>query len=644
MEHQTLTQRPSPAEPNGEINMILNNFDAFTDLDISNYDWKCHVRVQSIWKGISREKQEFYGINVVFIDDTNSKIHAFMNKQVSEKFEKELVEGGLYMLSNFRVKEYVGDETHRAVKNPKHIYFTAFTVLEKLEHPCLEIEMFAFDFSAFEEIEKIANDNRFLIDIVGIVRNKRPFISDVKDGKEHLRLKFDITDGKSAVRVTFFNDLARLCDNALLEDYQNNTVIAISSGKVAQYHGRQHGKIKIRIMRCWRGATKAGVPFRGINLVVMDAMNNKIHAFIPGQNVDKFEEKIIVPNLFIVSDFEVQAYKADDKFRCLHNTKQLIFDGETKMKDIEDDNSIAKEEVFDFYDHADLKNIADKNLYLTVTFWDRMAEILNDEMAKETETPVIIIITSCKVGLWNGAVQLSNTAASKFYLNSSDPSVRELRKILKKPGTVLRTMGKPKRKIPELHSIDSIHTLGKEYIETEVITHVKFVAVDESVPWYRNVCTTCWNEVHINNDQFLCSLCNRIIPNADKKFQLAVMACDNSGELQILLKDRQVKTIIRKRVFDIDQPTTTFTQILKDLLNQNYTVKILISDVNVLKDVKLYLATNICKGFHDLAVHESETKQAGHAQPSSLSTHLQGLSQLNFDSQGVSNTTYSYAE
>ena len=54
-------------------------------------------------------------------------------------------------------------------------------------------------------------------------------------------------------------------------------------------------------------------------------------------------------------------------------------------------------------------------------------------------------------------------------------------------------------------------------LQTEVITHVKFVAVDESVPWYRNVCTTCWNEVHINNDQFLCSLCNRIIPNADKK-------------------------------------------------------------------------------------------------------------------------------
>ncbi|WOH00717.1 hypothetical protein DCAR_0520091 [Daucus carota subsp. sativus] len=410
----------------------------------------------------------------------------------------------------------------------------------------------------------------------------------------------------------------------------------------------------------------------------MDAMNNKIHAFIPGQNVDKFEEKIIVPNLFIVSDFEVQAYKADDKFRCLHNTKQLIFDGETKMKDIEDDNSIAKEEVFDFYDHADLKNIADKNLHLTdivgiiqdydklhplknrfgidqvqmnfsitdgssnvkVTFWDRMAEILNDEMAKETETPVIIIITSCKVGLWNGAVQLSNTAASKFYLNSSDPSVRELRKILKKPGTVLRTIGKPKRKIPELHSIDSIHTLGKEYIETEVITHVKFVAVDESVPWYRNVCTTCWNEVHINNDQFLCSLCNRIIPHADKKFQLAVMACDNSGELQILLKDRQVRTIIRKRVFDIDQPTTTFPQILKDLLNQNYTVKILISDVNVLKDVKLYLATNICKGFHDLAVHESETKQADHAQGGRIQAYIPRQIRHQFEDHIIEGETY----
>lgn len=108
--------------------------------------------------------------------------------------------------------------------------------------------------------------------------------------------------------------------------------------------------------------------------------NNKIHAFIPGQNVDKFEEKIIVPNLFIVSDFEVQAYKADDKFRCLHNTKQLIFDGETKMKDIEDDNSIAKEEVFDFYDHADLKNIADKNLYLTGNPLENIIQIVFERL------------------------------------------------------------------------------------------------------------------------------------------------------------------------------------------------------------------------------------------------------------------------
>lgn len=60
--------------------------------------------------------------------------------------------------------------------------------------------------------------------------------------------------------------------------------------------------------------------------------NNKIHAFIPGQNVEKFEDKITVANLFIISDFEVQAYKADEKFSVYTITSNSYLMARQKLR------------------------------------------------------------------------------------------------------------------------------------------------------------------------------------------------------------------------------------------------------------------------------------------------------------------------
>lgn len=73
------------------------------------------------------------------------------------------MEGKIYILSNFKVKDYLGDETYRPLRNKQHIYFTPHTKIEKHEHIGLQIEKYAFDLYSMAEVEKMADDNRFLI-------------------------------------------------------------------------------------------------------------------------------------------------------------------------------------------------------------------------------------------------------------------------------------------------------------------------------------------------------------------------------------------------------------------------------------------------------------------------------------------------
>ena len=76
---------------------------------------------------------------------------------------KDIKEGEVYVISNLKVKDYLGDEKYRAVRNKKHIYFTAHTQFKKCTNGGLQIENYAFDLFHLEDVGKLADDNRFLI-------------------------------------------------------------------------------------------------------------------------------------------------------------------------------------------------------------------------------------------------------------------------------------------------------------------------------------------------------------------------------------------------------------------------------------------------------------------------------------------------
>lgn len=57
--------------------MSFNQHSPLSELHPSRYDWSIRVRAQSIWESRSKEKNEFRGFNVIFIDDSVSTTNHF---------------------------------------------------------------------------------------------------------------------------------------------------------------------------------------------------------------------------------------------------------------------------------------------------------------------------------------------------------------------------------------------------------------------------------------------------------------------------------------------------------------------------------------------------------------------------------------
>ncbi|KAK1355168.1 DUF223 domain-containing protein [Heracleum sosnowskyi] len=216
--------------------MFFNKYDTVEDLNDSTNTWLLRVRAQAVWKGITRETNELRGYNLIFIDDCNARIHAFIPPQISAKYEAYLKEGQIYNLSDFTVKYYIGDETSRSVRTDKHIYFTTDTKLIKDEEEGMKIEPQCFDFFYLEDVQNTKNDNRYLIDVVGVLDNVPRKILYKKNDVEKSNVKFTLFDGRCYANVTFFNDFGDTFLKNLEDDLEEPVIIIIASAKITEWN------------------------------------------------------------------------------------------------------------------------------------------------------------------------------------------------------------------------------------------------------------------------------------------------------------------------------------------------------------------------------------------------------------------------
>lgn len=93
-----------------------------------------------------------------------------------------------------------------------------------------------------------------------------------------------------------------------------------------------------------------------------------MHAFVPGNIIEKHEDKLLEGNICNITNFFVKDYKMEDKFRCINNDRQIMLTTYSKVVKFDEDDLLIPKNMFDFYDLCDLSDIANENVYLTGMF------------------------------------------------------------------------------------------------------------------------------------------------------------------------------------------------------------------------------------------------------------------------------------
>ncbi|KAK1354825.1 hypothetical protein POM88_008306 [Heracleum sosnowskyi] len=432
--------------------------------------------------------------------------------------------------------------------------------------------------------------------------------------------------------------------------------------------GRTDWKVKIRIIRQWRIVTRTGQVFKGFNLLLLDSKNCRMHAFVPGSLADKISRMFTVGKLYILKNFQVKEYTEQDKFRVIHMNRQIIFTADTKLKALDENEIHIPGNMFDLYEFADLKKMATQTLYLTdvigilhkkeqlniyekdgkqqvnikfkltdgrkkinVTFWDTLAEEFEGEITGNLEQPIIIIIASARVSSWKDEIDICNYSPTQFYINYDHHSVVKLRKMLKEPNFSTHQFSNTKKPSP-ICTISEIKTLGKEFVQEQVVCKGKVKFVEETKKWRKDFCTSCYSETETQNKEQYCNYCKRIVPHPLKRFHVSIVASDESGGIELILKDREVRTLLGKNVEEVENEEDSFPTCIKNLKGMDYSFKVLITEDNVLKRDFDYVVTNIVVGWEfqqEIQQEQSslQNTQSVATEPSGSSYHLDNMSQ-----------------
>lgn len=168
----------------------------------------------------------------------------------------------------------------------------------------------------------------------------------------------------------------------------------------------------------------------------------------------------------------------------------------------------------------------------------------------------------------------------------------------------------------------------------------------ETTHWFFYQCSSCYKIIEPVNGVFKCYRCSdRIVPYPYQNWCFSIEAEDHSGKIEIVLNDREARTILGIYARSTNAQEESIPEIVNSMVNKYYTVKLEIKRANVLEKSFTYVATGIYQttgNETNSQIDESrvtETMQVSVPQASGSSYHLDDFSQLNFHSPEVNKLT-----
>nr|XP_017225017.1 PREDICTED: uncharacterized protein LOC108201236 [Daucus carota subsp. sativus] len=334
-------------------------------------------------------------------------------------------------------------------------------------------------------------------------------------------------------------------------------------------------KIKVRVIRLWRGSTRTGEEFKNFNLILLDHKGQRIHAFVPTKCAEEIYSQITVGRVFSIKQFMVQKYSHTEKFRVVRNESQLIFSKDTIIQEQADDGVTIPQEAFDFYDHSQLIELSNQTTYLAentssdvvgiIKDYDQIRDLKNKHGQDQKKTKLVIT---------DG--RLANEEFAKKALGKNN--VKTIQKI----------------------NVDELKKLGKNAIEVNINFQFRFHVIAEDM--------TGKVQVVLGDMEARTIIGKRCLHLADE--------CLTESNIQMFTEEGLPKTLL-------------------SIVDKDYSLVIQVREMNVVNNFNVYWANNICKGFVGLPGATNQTvnaKDAQTSQPTTSPYNAGGLSDIDLAS------------
>ncbi|KAK1380381.1 hypothetical protein POM88_027125 [Heracleum sosnowskyi] len=134
----------------------------------------------------------------------------------------------------------------RCVNKDRQILFTNNTKEKQIDESEYFIPNNHFDFFEMEELTKLAKQNVYLADVVGVVirrDNIRP-VRNTKLGTDQMQVRMKMTDGKNKINVIFWDKFAEEFQQDIdSNQYEEPLILIIASEKVGVWKDMSLQKI-----------------------------------------------------------------------------------------------------------------------------------------------------------------------------------------------------------------------------------------------------------------------------------------------------------------------------------------------------------------------------------------------------------------
>ncbi|XP_017250824.2 uncharacterized protein LOC108221457 [Daucus carota subsp. sativus] len=191
-------------------------------------NWRLKVQVTRMWQQINRDA-EIVGINLIFVDGLGGRIQAYIPRQIRHQFEDHIIEGETYDVNNFVVRRYSDMQFGRCFASDIYIQLNHMTEV-LLTGDVDYIPPHVFQFTDLSTLMEAASENKFLIDVVGILEHHDP-ISTFRNryNQQKSCFRFTINDMHTSAEVLFYDEMAEEFDQAIHDAVQHPIIVIISS-------------------------------------------------------------------------------------------------------------------------------------------------------------------------------------------------------------------------------------------------------------------------------------------------------------------------------------------------------------------------------------------------------------------------------